>query len=102
MPHSAVVGMWFAPLPAALVPLWHELQVPVTCAWSTRVAGFQADTAWQASQVLLVARCDALLPVAFTPSWQLAQLPTMPVWSQFAGVQAVGVWQDSQSSLLTM
>ena len=53
-------------------------QVPVTCAWSTRVAGFQLETAWQASQVLLVARCVAFLPVAFVPSWQLAQFVDDP------------------------
>jgi hypothetical protein len=102
VPHSAVVGMWFGPLPAAVAPLWHELQVPVTWAWSTRVAGFQPETAWQASQLLLVARCDPVFPVAFTPSWQLAQFVTMPVWSHFAGFHAVGVWQESQLSPLTM
>ena len=30
VPHSAGGGMWFAPLPMAVVPLWQELQVPVT------------------------------------------------------------------------
>jgi len=71
VPHSEVVGMWFAPLAVALVPLWHELQVPVTWAWSTRVAGRQALVAWQLSQLVSVVMCEALLPVAFTPLWQL-------------------------------
>jgi hypothetical protein len=71
VPHSAVVGMWFAPLAVAFVPLWHELQVPVTWPWSTRVAGFHALVAWQLSQLVSVVRCDVLLPVALTPLWQL-------------------------------
>jgi hypothetical protein len=94
--------MWFGPLPAALVPLWQVLQAPVTCAWSTRVAGRQLVTAWHASQVLLVERCARLLPVALTPSWQLAHCPTIPVWSHFAGFHADGVWHESQLSPLTM
>ncbi|NJD31178.1 MAG: hypothetical protein FIB04_04765 [Gammaproteobacteria bacterium] len=102
LPHSDVVGMWFGPLPGAFAPSWQELQVPITCAWSTRVAGLQPETEWHASQVAVVARCVAVLPVAFTPSWQLEHLSTMPVWSHFAGFQADGVWQAAQSSLLTM
>ena len=102
MPHSAVVGMWLGPLPVAFVPLWQVPQVPVTCAWSTRVAGFQPETAWQDSQVLLVAMWIDFFPVAFVPSWQLTQFDTMPVWSHLAGFQAVGVWQESQLSPLTM
>jgi hypothetical protein len=27
---DCVVGMWFVPLPVAIVPLWHEAQVPLT------------------------------------------------------------------------
>ena len=46
--------MWLVPLPVARVPSWHDVQVPVTCAWSTLVAGFQALVTWQESQVLLV------------------------------------------------
>ena len=30
-------------LPVAVVPLWHEAQLPLTCAWSTRVTGRQLD-----------------------------------------------------------
>jgi hypothetical protein len=29
--HDWVVGIWFVPLPVAIVPLWHEAQVPLTC-----------------------------------------------------------------------
>ena len=50
LPHSALVAMWFAGLPVAVVPLWQLEQVPMTWAWSTRVAGFHAVVAWQASQ----------------------------------------------------
>ena len=32
----AVVEMWFAGLPVALVPLWQDAQAPVTLAWSKR------------------------------------------------------------------
>jgi hypothetical protein len=28
---SAVVTIWFVFLPRAVVPLWHEVQLPVTC-----------------------------------------------------------------------
>ena len=61
VPHSAVVGMWFVPLPVALVPLWQRAQVPETCAWSTRVAGFQALVAWQLSQLVSVVMCVRVL-----------------------------------------
>jgi hypothetical protein len=71
VPHSAVVGMWFVPLAVALTPLWHELHVPDTWPWSTRVAGVHAFVAWQLSQLVSVVMCDVLLPVALTPLWQL-------------------------------
>ena len=45
LPHSAPVAMWVAGLPAAVVPLWQLEQVPMTWAWSTRVAGFHAVVA---------------------------------------------------------
>jgi hypothetical protein len=73
---------WFAGLPVmnpvliATVPLWQETQVPVTCVWSTLVAGFQVVVPWQFSQVLLVAMCVGVLPVTvpvlmvMLPLWQ--------------------------------
>ena len=66
-------GCGCGPLPAALVPLWQELQAAVTCAWSTRVAGFQPDHRVAGLAGVARGRCVAPLPVAFTPSWQLAQ-----------------------------
>jgi hypothetical protein len=40
--HDAVVGIWDAGLPVAVVPLWQVMHVPgVTPAW-LNVAGFQA------------------------------------------------------------
>jgi hypothetical protein len=70
--------MWLAPLPVALVPLWHEPQVPVTWAWSTRNAGRHALVAWQLSQLVSVVMCELPLPVALVPLWQLKQLPVIP------------------------
>ena len=77
--HDWVVGIWFVPLPVAIVPLWQEAQVPLTCVWSTLVAGFHAATAWHDSQRLLLVMCVAFLPVACVPLWQLAQFVVMPV-----------------------
>jgi hypothetical protein len=62
-------------------PLWQETQVPVTCVWSTLVAGFQVVVPWQLSQLLLVAMCVAGLPVTVPvlivtpPLWQETQVP---------------------------
>jgi len=89
-------------LPAAIVPSWHEAQVPETCVWSTRVAGCHAATAWQDSQLADVVMCVGFLPSARDPSWQLAQLLTMPLWSNFAGVHAVVAWQLSHSAPVGM
>ena len=58
--HASVV--WQAPqlssdamcagdLPVAVVPLWHDTQVPTTWVWSTVVAGFQALVPWHDSHV---------------------------------------------------
>ena len=77
---SAVVATCPAGLPGALVPLWQEAQVPVTCVWSTRVTGVQASVVrWHASQTLLLAMCDAGLPGAVAPLWHEMQFPVMPV-----------------------
>jgi len=55
-------------LPVAVVPLWQEAQLPLTCAWSTRVTGRQLDVEWHASHVVVDWMCVALLPVALAPS----------------------------------
>jgi hypothetical protein len=87
-PHSDVVAMWVAGLPAAVVPLWQLEQLPRTCAWSTRIAGFHALVEWQASHITVVNMCVAFLPAAFTPSWQLEQFVVMPAWLKVAGFHA--------------
>jgi hypothetical protein len=52
---EAVVAMWFAGLPLALVPLWQVAQVPgATPVW-LKVAGIQAVVRWQVSQEAVVA-----------------------------------------------
>ena len=87
MLHSAVVGMWVAVLPSALVPLWQLEQVPFASAWLNVLTGDQAVVVWQFSQTLLVERWVADFPVAEVPLWQLAQVPDTLAWLNVAGVQ---------------
>jgi len=83
--------------------LWQLEQVPETWAWSTRVAGRHVLVAWQLSQLVSVAMCEAALPVAFTPLWQLKQFPATPVWLKpVAGRHAVVPWQLPHSAVVTM
>jgi len=91
-----------AVFPVAVVPLWHEVQLPDTCVWSTREAGFHAVTTWHDSQLFVVRMCVVFLPVERTPSWQLTQLVEMPVWSNRAGFHAVVAWQLSHSAVVMM
>ena len=58
--------MWVAFLPVAVVPLWHDEQVPVTLAW-LKFAGVQAFVEWQVLHSAVVAMCVAVLPVALVP-----------------------------------
>ena len=53
-------------LPVALVPLWHETQVPVALAW-LKLAGVHAVVRWQVLQSAVVAMCVAGLPLALEP-----------------------------------
>ena len=77
--------------------------MPVTCAWSTRVAGRQVEVEWQASQPLLEAMWVGFLPVAVVPLWQAKQVPVTCVWStRVTGFQAIVAWQDSQLLLVVM
>jgi hypothetical protein len=55
-------------LPVAVVPLWHDAQLPLTWVWSTRMTGRQFVVEWQPSHVKVDWMCVVLLPVAFTPS----------------------------------
>ena len=73
--------------------------MPVTAAW-LKVAGVQAVVRWQSSQVLVVARCVAVLPVAVVPLWQEKQFPVMPEWLNVAGVQPLVRWQSSHALLV--
>ena len=65
--HSAVVAMWVADLPPALVPLWQLEQVPITSLWLTVLAGTQATVVWQSAQAVLVLIWVGPLPVALVP-----------------------------------
>ena len=77
MSHAAVVGMWLAGLPSAIVPLWQLAQVPVTWVWSTR-AGSQAVVVWQLWQFALDAMWLVGLPSAMVPLWQVEQVAVTP------------------------
>lgn len=57
--------------------------------WFTLVAGDQAATEWQLSQLVVVAMCEADRPVALVPLWQLAQFPLTLAWLKLAGLHAV-------------
>ena len=75
----------------------------MTWVWSTVTAGFQVWVLWQASQVLLVGMCDAVLPVAVVPLWQLMQVPGATLlWLKPAPCHELVVWQSSQVLALTM
>ncbi len=51
---GAVVCGWFAGLPVARMPLWHDAQVwPIAITWLKR-APPKVDVEWQASQVCVV------------------------------------------------
>jgi hypothetical protein len=65
-----LLAMCPAFLPVAIVPLWHEKQLPTTCVWSTRVAGDHATVEWHVWQFVLDWIWAALLPVAVVPLWQ--------------------------------
>ena len=39
VPQLSPLGRCVADLPLAIAPLWQLEQLPITCAWSTRVAG---------------------------------------------------------------
>ncbi len=72
---AAVVGIWPADLPVAVLPLWQVEQAPgATPVW-LKLAGVQALVLWQPSHTAVVGICELGLPVAVLPLWQLAQLP---------------------------
>ena len=90
-------------LPVAVAPLWHDEHVPITCRWSTFVAGFQAVVTWQASHVPLDWIWATFLPVAVTPLWQDTQLPLTWVWSTcVTGRHENVAWQAPQDVLERM
>jgi hypothetical protein len=64
--HWAEVVMCVGGLPVAAVPLWQDVQVPVTALWSTRTLVQLVET-WQSSHVLVDAICVGGLPVALVP-----------------------------------
>ena len=68
----AVVAMWVADLPVAVVPLWQDEQLPLIFACE-KLAGDQADVRWQLLQSAVVARWFAGLPEDCRPLWQDAQ-----------------------------
>jgi len=84
--HAVVVWQWLqskwftgnvmCPLviPVAVVPSWHEAQLPVMPVW-LNAAGVHASVEWHALHSCVVGMCVVGLPVAATPLWQLEQLP---------------------------
>ena len=63
------------------------------------MVGIHFVVLWQASQLRVVTKCDAIFPEAVVPLWQVAQVPgTTLVWLNVAGFQAVVLWQLSQAS----
>ena len=96
------VAIWVAFLPVALVPLWHDAQLPVTPLW-LNVAGVQAVVLWQSLHSPLVAMCVAGLPLALVPLWQLEQVPVTSLWLTVrTGDHAVVEWQSSQTLLVAI
>jgi hypothetical protein len=71
---SAVVWMWRGVLPLALLPLWHDAQLPVTPLWSKR-AESQFRDEWQLAQSWVVAMWVVGFPAACNPLWHEAHVP---------------------------
>ena len=88
----AVVVMWLAVLPVALLPLWQleQLVALVKVLWSALAPLQVLLDLWQLSQPAVVDRWPLSLPVATVPLWQLEQPVTTEtlLWN-LAGVQAV-------------
>jgi hypothetical protein len=86
----AVVVMWLAVLPVALLPLWQleQLVALVKVLWSALAPLQVLLDLWQLSQPAVVDRWLLFLPVAVDPLWQLEQPVTTEtlLWN-FAGVQ---------------
>ena len=86
----AVVVMWLAVLPVALVPLWQleQLVAVVKVLWSALAPLQVVLDLWQVSQLAVVRICPLFLPVAVVPLWQLEQPVTTEtlLWN-LAGVQ---------------
>ena len=86
----AVVVMWLAVLPVALLPLWQleQLVALVKVLWSALAPLQVLLDLWQLSQPAVVDRWLLFLPVATVPLWQLEQPVTTEtlLWN-FAGVQ---------------
>jgi hypothetical protein len=101
---EAVVWMWLAGLPRAVVPLWQVTQVPgATVAW-LKPAGSQAVVRWQVSHDDVVMTWFGGLPLACAPLWQVAQVPgATPVWRNRAPAQVtVELWHCAQGSAVGM
>jgi hypothetical protein len=62
-PVVPVVGIWFAGLPGAVVPLWQLLQLPVTPVW-LNPAPDHVEVLWHESHEAVVWTCPDGLPVA--------------------------------------
>ena len=86
----AVVVMWLAVLPVALLPLWQleQLVAAVKVLWSALAPLQVVLDLWQVSQLAVVRICPLFLPVAVVPLWQLEQPVTTEtlLWN-LAGVQ---------------
>jgi hypothetical protein len=86
----AVVVMWLAVLPVALLPLWQleQLVAELKVLWSALAPLQVLLDLWQLSQPAVVDRWPLFLPVATVPLWQLEQPVTTEtlLWN-LAGVQ---------------
>ena len=100
-PLIAWLGIWFAVLPLASVPLWQVEHWFATGCWVWfQREGCQAVVVWQAMQFAVVGMCTAGLPLALLPLWQLAQTVAVVKVLWFGLVVdcqlAVELWQFSQ------
>jgi hypothetical protein len=95
---EAVVVIWRAPLPGALLPLWQESQLPSTAVWSTLRTGLQRWPSWQLWQALLLGIWSTGLTALAAIRgwvWQLAHWRGVPrkipeLWQLSQGTERCG------------
>ena len=88
----AVVVMWLAVLPVALLPLWQleQLVAELKVLWSALAPLQVVLDLWQLSQPAVVDRWLLFLSLAILPLWQLEHpVLTLTLAWNLAGVQLV-------------